>query len=102
MAKTRSVRRSSKSHTRHCEHHATFHGLHHWYTEMFEKLGWMIIAKHKKYDTKIAAYKNAITLLKTELEEKIEQVENHDKQTDLKIMHYNVCLLMEHVNKDFH
>jgi hypothetical protein len=37
-----------------------------------------------------------------ELEEKIEQVENHDKKTDLKIMHHNVCLLMEHANKDFH
>jgi hypothetical protein len=80
----------------------TIHGLQEWYRAMFEKLGWMIIAKHKKYHSKITAYKNAIKLLKTELEEKIEQVENHDKKTDLKIMHYNVCLLMEHVNKDFH
>jgi len=80
----------------------TMHGLQEWYRAMFEKLGWMIIAKHKKYNSKITAYKNAIKLLKMELEEKIEQVENHDKKTDLKIMHYNVCLLMEHVNKDFH
>ena len=79
----------------------TMHGLHEWYVAMFEKLGWMILAKHKKYNDKITAYKNGIRRLKSELEDKIESVELHDKKVDLKIMHYNVCLLMEHVNKDF-
>ena len=79
----------------------TMHGLHEWYVAMFEKLGWMILAKNKKYNDKIAAYKNSIRRLKHELEQKIEQVEEHDRKTDLKIMHHNVCLLMDHVNKDF-
>jgi hypothetical protein len=79
----------------------TMHSLHEWYVATFEKLGWMILAKHKKYNDKIAAYKNGIRRLKSELEKKIESVELHDKKVDLKIMHHNVCLLMEHVNKDF-
>jgi len=79
----------------------TMQSLHEWYVAMFEKLGWMILAKHNKYNDKIAAYKNGIRRLKYELEQKIESVEDNDKKTDLKIMHHNVCLLMEHANKDF-
>lgn len=79
----------------------TMESLHDWYKTMFEKLGWMILAKHRKYTDKIAAYKNGIKRLKYELEQKIDQVENQDNKTDLKIMHHNVCLLMEHANKDF-
>jgi len=79
----------------------TMHGLHEWYVAMFEKLGWMILAKHKKYNDKITAYKNGLKRLKYELEQKIDSVEHHDKKVDLKIMHHNVCLLIEHANKDF-
>ena len=50
----------------------TMLGLHEWYTAMFEKLGWMILAKHKKYNDKISAYKNSIKHLKAELEQKID------------------------------
>lgn len=79
----------------------TMHGLHNWYKSMFEKLGWMILAKHKKYNSKIIGYKSSLKILKSELENKLEHVESHDDIIDLKIMHHDICVLIEHVNKDF-
>ena len=79
----------------------TTHGLHKWYASMFEKLGWMILAEHRGYKDKIATYKKSLLRLKNDIEEKIDQVDDHDKKTDLKIMHYNLEVLIKHVNKDF-
>ena len=36
---------------------ATYHGIHKWYTAMFEKLGWMILAKDKGLNENIEHYK---------------------------------------------
>jgi hypothetical protein len=79
----------------------TFHGLHNWYISKFEKLGWMVLAQERGHHDKIACYKKSIQRLKKELEAKMETIENHDKKTDLKLMHHNICVLMEHANKDF-
>lgn len=75
----------------------TIHCLHEWYVEVVEKLGWMILSKNNK----ISCYKNELKILKSEIEQKINQVENQDKKTDMRIMHGNLCFLMDHVNKDF-
>ena len=80
---------------------ATVRGLQKWYESKFEKLGWMVLAKHMGYNDKIASYKRSLMRLKQHLEMKIDQVEAHDRKTDLKILHHNVCVLMEHVMKDF-
>ena len=53
-------------------------GIHHWHTRMFEKLGWMVLAKEKGYDYKVDAYKKS-TLKVFKVEEKSEEVKNVDK-----------------------
>lgn len=96
-------KRTRKQQSRHHAHACgiTFHGLHKWYVSKFEKMGWMILAHERGHHDKIACYKKSLQRLKLELEAKIEEIENHDKKTDLKLMHHNICVLIDHVNKDF-
>ena len=68
---------------------------------MFEKLGWMILAKEHGYHEKIHAYKAAIHHLHDALVKKIRQTRDADKKADLQILLKNNHLLMEHVNEDF-
>jgi hypothetical protein len=42
----------------------TFKGIHKWHASMFEKLGWMILAKEKGMTYKIAPYKMSLQKLK--------------------------------------
>ena len=79
---------------------STMHGIHHWYRSVFERLGWMILAKHRGIDDKIQSYKNTIERLKCTIEEKIKNTRDHDKKADLKIMHTDLIVLMEHVEKE--
>jgi len=80
---------------------ATFHGLHEWHKHMFEQLGWMILAKSHGFTDKIAVYKSSLIRLKHSLEEKIKSTKEKDRKDDLHILHKNVCILIEHVEKDF-
>ena len=83
-----------------CEH--TFCGLSHWHKAMFEKLGWMILAKKMGYHDKIQTYRNSIRRLKEAIEHKLKHhTQDHDRKEDLKIMWGHVCELEDHVNKDF-
>ena len=79
----------------------TFHGIHKWYTAMFEKLGWMILAKDKGLNDNIIHYKYSVKLLQQSIEKKIKDAKDSDKKADLKIMLHNVKALVKHVNKDF-
>jgi len=79
---------------------ATFHGLGHWYKHLFEELGWMILAKSRGMTDKIAVYLNSITRCKMAIEQKIHKTRDSDKKEDLKIMHHNIVILMEHAQKD--
>lgn len=107
MAKTRSNRRTlHHNKTRHqdtfvgecCD--ATFHGLHDWHKRMFEELGWMILAKNRGMIDKTNVYKAGIARLKHALEQKIKSTREKDRKDDLHILHHNVCILMEHAEKD--
>ena len=79
---------------------ATFHGLQCWFKSLFEKLGWMILAKNRGMTDKISVYKHSIERLKCTLEKKIKNTKDHDKKEDLMIMHENLMILWEHANKD--
>jgi predicted ATP-binding protein involved in virulence len=79
---------------------ATFHGLHHWYKHVFEHLGWMILAKDRGMTDKTTTYLSSLKRLKMALEQKLKSTRDHDKKEDLKIMHHNTCILIEHAEKD--
>lgn len=79
----------------------TFHGLEKWYIYEFEHLGWMILAKNKNLHDKIGVYKNSLQRLKNSLENALREIKETDRKRDLKIMHKNLLVLIDHVNKDF-
>ena len=81
---------------------ATMHGLSHWYDAMFEKLGWMILAKEQGMTDKVMSYKASVERLKKSIEYKIKHVKEADRKADLRIMWNNVCVLEKHVYEDFH
>jgi predicted ATP-binding protein involved in virulence len=79
---------------------ATMYGINHWYHEMFEKLGWMILAKSRGMTDKIQTYLNSLHRLHTAIEQKIEKVHDIDHKNDLKIMLENVTILLQHSEMD--
>jgi hypothetical protein len=85
-----------------CLNQATMYGLITWYEEMFEKIGWMVLAKSKGgMGDKIVAYKNSLTRLQEKLKCKINEVTNKDNKNDLRIMLVNITILLNHANKVF-
>jgi hypothetical protein len=80
---------------------STFRGLQDWHKAMFEKLGYMVIAKAKGYDYKIAAYKKGLKHLKDSIEHVMREYTNANTKHDLKVLHMHLMVLIDHVNKDF-
>jgi hypothetical protein len=84
-----------------CYNPATIHGFHRWYIAMFEKLGWMVLAKAKgDMNDKIMSYKKSLQRLENKLECKIHAVHEHDSKMDLEIMLQNVKILLAHAYKE--
>lgn len=85
------------SKTRKCKHQATNDGLIKWYNEMFEKLGWMVLAKSNGMKDKFTSYKHSVIRLREHLKCKIMATFDMDKINDLKIMLSNVEILISHI-----
>ena len=81
------------------EHDVTFHGLHMWQKKMFERLGWMVLAKNEGNSLKIKAYRESICRLKHSLMNKMNDVEEKDRKDDLKILYDDVCILCSVADK---
>ena len=76
-------------------------GIYKWYQDMFEKLGWMVLAKEKGMMYKIDFYKTGLQKLKCTIVKKHASMNDTDKKKDLEIMLTNVNILIKHANKDF-
>lgn len=92
-SKLESSSKSNKHQQKTGEYDATFYGLHKWETAMFEKLGWMVLAKNEGNSLKIKAYMYSIICLKNKLMKKMQEVHEKDHKDDLKILHDDVCIL---------
>lgn len=89
---TRKQNKSSKLHSL----MSTQYGLHHWHTSMFEKLGWMVLAKAKGLDYKVDTYKKSIDRLIASIKHLSSEYESRNRKHDL-----NVLLIHTECLKDF-
>ena len=78
----------------------TFHGLHKWYTNMYEKLGWMVLAKSYGMSDKTESYINSLYRLKMTIEKKLKTHRIKDHKDDLKILLKNLEVLIKHAERD--
>lgn len=72
-----------------------------WHDHLFKHLGWMVLANAKGYTDKINVYKNSIMRFKTNIKAKIDKMDDKFRKGELKILYDDICVLEEHVNKDF-
>ena len=77
----------------------TSHGIHKWSNAMFEKLGWMVIAKAKGYDVKVAEYKKSLTRLLETIKHVSAEYENMNRKHDLNVTRVYVEHLRDYVMK---
>lgn len=90
-----------KTRKSHYPHEHTSHGLYKWYVGMFEKLGWMLLAKRNDWNDKIETYKNSVHRLEEAIIHKHKHMKESDRKRDLEIMLKNVKVLKEHIHSDF-
>jgi hypothetical protein len=80
------------------KHSATFHGLHGWYQEVFEKFGWMLLAKKYGYQTQIDAYNESLNELISHLNNKKKSLKDTDSKKDIQILLDNAKILKSNVD----
>jgi hypothetical protein len=93
--------RNTKTEKLSCKFPAATAGLMKWYVNLYEKLGWMVLAKHQGLVLGIEFYKRAIGVLKERIMCKIKSVRDYDKREDLRVILNNVIVLETYVEKNF-
>jgi len=79
------------------KYQVTYIGIHKWTRAMFEKFGWMLLAKRNKHELKLEAYKESIQHLMEAIEERYKVTKCPEKKQDLVILLGNVKTLWNHV-----
>jgi len=77
-------------------YNCTFHGIHEWSSHMFEKLGWMLLAKRNKNRSSIRCFIKDLRHLLHEIDAKCLETMDPDRKKDLQELHSNVSYLAEH------
>jgi len=80
-------------------HAATMAGLVGWHKAMFEKLGWMLLAKAKGMNEKVRAYKTGVSDLVKSLEHVMKEYEDQNRKHDLNVMLMQARLLKKNVDR---
>ena len=83
------------------KHAATMHGLHKWHKSLFEKLGWMVLAKAKGYTSKLVEYKKSIDHFLSTAKHVMREYESKNRKHDLNVLIMNMEVLKEHAMHDF-
>ena len=76
----------------------TMNGISAWYKDVFERVGWMVLAKAKGFKDKIATYKNSIRRLLVSIDHL--KYESVNRTQDLKVLRMNVEELWAFVQKN--
>jgi hypothetical protein len=79
----------------------TLDGLTKWYAHLFDKLGWMVIAKAKGCSSKLTQYKKSIDHFLTTAKKVKSEYENHNRKHDIDIYVANMEALKRHVSAHF-
>ena len=79
----------------------TFSGVEKWYEKLFEKLGWIVLAKYKNMDYKIQAYRRSIHNLMDAIRNLSAIYRDSDKLHDLSVLEMHVNVLHDFVEKRF-
>jgi hypothetical protein len=66
---------------------------------MFEKLGWMILAKARGHEYKIVAYKHGVKHLHECIDHLMTELTEADRQHDLKVLKMEVEVLEDFIKK---
>lgn len=81
------------------KHAATMHGINKWHIHMFEKLGWMVLAKAKGYKEKVALYKHGLKHLLETIDHVSAEYKDHNRKHDLNVLRMNIVELHDFVMK---
>ena len=80
---------------------ATMHQLSGWFRAMYEKLGWMVLAKAKGLNSKVAEYKKNVAHLVSSIEHVKSEYTDMNRIHDLNVLHMEANVLLKYVNKHF-
>lgn len=90
---------------------STFDGMNKWFVHVFEKFGWMLLARARMIDEtvstsdrtdagqKVKTYSNELKHLMKSLSEA--SYADTDKMKDIECMKHKLQILMNHFNEDF-
>jgi hypothetical protein len=73
--------------------------INYWFKEVFEKLGWMVLAMKQGNANKVTVYLESLVHLRDDIVLKISETHDVDKKQDLEIMRGHVETLIKFANK---
>lgn len=96
LGKTRKIRNPAQVNRGEPNYNASSLDIRDFYKSLFEKMGWMILAKSNGMNAEVANYKKSLELLRQMLYTKGTQTLDKPMRDDLNIMISNVNVLLNH------